>query len=356
FSDITRPTPYEVLLPPLLAELDHLPDRNIVLFCATGTHRASTREELVGILGSRVVERFRIVQNDCDDEDAHRNVGTTPSGNAVEILAEFLDCDLRIATGFIEPHFFAGMSGGGKAIVPGLASLETIKRNHSASHMDHPEVRWGVTDGNPLWEELRDAALLAGPSFILNVTLNRAKEITAVFAGDFPAAHRTGCEYVREHAMAPVNGEFDIVLTSNSGYPLDLNMYQSVKGMSAANEIVRDGGHIVVVAECWDGVPEHGGYARLLRESRSPRELLDRLRAPGFSAQDSWQAHIHASICSRATVHFYSEHLTEEQIRSGFMEPVARVEDTLRALLDAGAGSRIAVLPEGPTTIPYLRR
>ncbi|MFW6313541.1 MAG: nickel-dependent lactate racemase [Spirochaetota bacterium] len=354
FSDITRPTPYDILLPPLLDQLSHVPDRNIVLFNATGTHRENTEAELRTILGDEIFSRFRVVQNRSDDDDSHRMIGTTDSGNRVSVLGEFLDCDVKIATGFIEPHFFAGMSGGGKAIVPGLASLGTIQRNHSAAHMDDPMVGWGVTEGNPLWEELRDAALLADPSFILNVALNRDKEITAVFAGEFLEAHRVGCEYVRTHAMAGVESEFDIVITSNSGYPLDLNMYQSVKGMSAASQIVRPGGHIVIAAECWDGIPEHGQYGRLLGESESLEALLAKIRSPGFTAADMWQAQIHALICQKATVHFYSENLTDDQVRSGFMHPVSDIGDTVRALIATGSGTRIAVLPEGPTTIPFL--
>lgn len=354
FSDITRPTPYDILLPPLLDQLAHVPDGNIVLFNATGTHRENTESELRTLLGDEVLSRFRVVQNRSDDDETHRLIGTTDSGNRVSVLSEFLDSDVKIATGFIEPHFFAGMSGGGKAIVPGLASLGTIQRNHSAAHMDDPMVGWGVTDGNPLWEELRDAALLADPTFILNVALNRDKEIIAVFAGEFLEAHRVGCEYVRTHAMAGVESEFDIVITSNSGYPLDLNMYQSVKGMSAASQIVRSGGHIVIAAECWDGIPEHGQYGRLLGESDSSEALLVKIRSPGFIAADMWQAQIHALICQKATVHFYSENLTDEQVRSGFMQPVRDIAESVRALIADGAGTRIAVLPEGPTTIPFL--
>jgi nickel-dependent lactate racemase len=356
FSDITRATPYELLIPPLLKQLTALPDERITFFNATGTHRSNTREELITILGSEVVNRFRILQNDCTDTASHRFVGSTPSGNRISILSEFLDCEVKVLTGFIEPHFFAGMSGGGKAIMPGLALLETILCNHSASHMDHPQVRWGATEGNPLWEEVRDAALLAGESFILNVALNTLKEITAVFAGAFPDAHRAGCAYVREHAMAPVESEFDIVVTSNSGYPLDLNMYQAVKGMSAARQIVRRGGHIVVAADCWDGIPDHGDYGRLLTNASTPANLLETIRTPGFARQDQWQAQIHAAICEQTTVHFYSDHLTEEQITGAFMEPTHDISVTVTELVASGRGSRICVLPFGPLTIPYVAK
>ncbi len=356
FSDITRATPYDVILPAILHELRNVPDAQIVLFNATGTHRANTNDELIQILGSEAVSRFRIVQNDSTDDDTHQEVGTTPNGTPVEVLTEFFECDLKIATGFIEPHFFAGMSGGPKAIVPGLASLRTIRGNHSAAHMDDPLVQWGETDGNPLWEELLHAAQCVGRSFLVNVAMNRAKEITAVFCGDLYAAHKAGSEFVRKSAMTRVDSRFDIVVTSNSGHPLDLNMYQSVKGMSAARQVVRDGGHIVVAASCWDGVPDHGSYGSLLANASSATDLLRTIRSPGFAAQDMWQAQVHAQICEKVSVHFHSDGLSDEQIASAFMEPTHDISKTVEYLISEGAGNRICVLPEGPLTIPYVDR
>jgi len=355
FSDITRATPYEVLLPALFAEMSHVPKEQITLFNATGTHRDNTDEELDSILGPGVRGTYRIVQNFCEDNDSHRHIGTTSGGNEVYVLSEFLDCDVKILTGFIEPHFFAGYSGGGKAVMPGLASLKTVQYNHRAVHMDHPKARWGITEGNPLWEDVREAARMAEPTFLLNVALNRNKEITAVFAGDFEEAHKAGCAYVKEHAMNPVDGPYDIVITSNSGYPLDLNMYQSVKGMSAASQIVKEGGHIIIAADCWDGIPEHGKYGQLLTEAENLDDLLGRIRAPGFAMQDMWQAQIHALICKQATVHFYSDNLSDEQIRQGFMDPCRNIDTRVRDILAAlGRDARICVLPEGPQTIPYV--
>ena len=307
------------------------------------------------ILGPDVPGMYRIVQNDCDDEATHRYIGKTSSGNEIFVHSEFLDCDVKILTGFIEPHFFAGYSGGGKAIMPGMALLKTVQFNHRAAHMDHPKARWGITEGNPLWEDVREAARLAEPTFLLNVALNRDKEVTAVFAGDFEEAHKAGCAYVKEHAMSAVEEPYDIVVTSNSGYPLDLNMYQSVKGMSAASQIVKDGGVIIIAADCWDGIPAHGQYGRLLTEAESLDDLLARIRAPGFAVQDMWQAQIHALICKNAAVHFYSDNLTDEQIEGAFMTPCRDIGARVRELVkDRGKDVRICVLPEGPQTIPYV--
>lgn len=354
FSDITRATPYNVLLPAILSEISHLPPENITLYNATGTHRLNTDDELEQILGPGIVDRYRIVQNDCDDDAGHLHIGTTSGGNEIEILSDFLACDVKILTGFIEPHFFAGFSGGGKAIMPGLATLGTIQRNHNAAHMDHPAARWGVTFGNPLWEEVREAAGFVDGTFLLNVSLNRDQEVTAAFAGHYVEAHAAGCVHVKQHAMAPVDALYDVVVTSNSGYPLDLNMYQSVKGMSAALQIVKPGGHIIIAADCWDGIPSHGKYGQLLAEASSLDGLLERIRAPGFFMQDQWQAQIHALICKASTVHFYSDNLTDQQIEDSFMQPCRDIDATVHAL--AGDGARVCVLPEGPQTIPYVRR
>ncbi len=354
-NDITRPTPYNIVLPVLLDELSHVPDGQIVLFNATGTHRSNTDAELGRMLGAEIVRRFRIVQNDARDKDSHTLVGTTSSGNDIWIHGEYVKCDVRILTGFIEPHFFAGFSGGGKACMPGLARLDTVLRNHSPRNIDHPMAAWGITQGNPVWEEIREAALMVRPSFLLNVTLNRDKQITAVFAGDLEKAHEQGCSFVRKSAMVPIETPYDIVITSNSGYPLDLNLYQSVKGMSAASQIVKKGGSIIVAADCWDGIPQHGEYGKLFRGADRPQTLLDTIRLPGFQRQDMWQAQIQARVCQKADVHFYSENLSDEQIKSAWLKPARSIEATVDQLLAKyGRDASICVLPEGPQTIPYI--
>ena len=356
-NDITRATPYPLLLPALFTHLEALgADRTkITIFNATGTHRANTPDELRTMLSAAIVDAYPIVQNNSDDEPSHRHIGTTPAGNEISILRDFLDCEVKILTGFIEPHFFAGFSGGGKAIMPGLAALRPVLYNHSPRFLDHPNATWGICDGNPLWEDLRAGALLAKPTFLLNVALNRDKEITAVFAGDLDAAHQKGREYVKARAMQPVEAPFDIVVTTNSGYPLDLNLYQAVKGMSAAVRITKPGGDIVLMSECRDGVPEHGMYGRLLKEGNSVEEILNTVSAPGFHVQDVWQVFIHAKILKEANVHIYTDGLTEEDIRSAKLLPCTDVAGTVEGLVEKhGKGARICILPEGPQTIPYL--
>ena len=354
-NDITRPMPYKIILPILLRELDSVPDEQILLFNATGTHRPYTDDELTEMLGEEIFSRYRIIQNDAGDSPSHEFAGTTVSGNDIWLHKAYLDCDIRILTGFIEPHFFAGFSGGGKAVMPGLALLETILRNHAVNNIDHPKATWGVTCGNPIWEEIQQAALLAPPIFLLNLALNKDKKITAVFAGDFHKAHERGCDYVRENAMVAVEKPYDIVITSNSGYPLDINLYQSVKGMSAAARIVAGGGSIVVAAECRDGIPAHGEYGRLLCEAGSLDSLLRKIHEKDFVRQDMWQAQIHSMICQKADVYFHSRNLSDEQIKRAFLKPCSRVEDTIEELLHKyGSDASVCVLPEGPQTIPCI--
>jgi nickel-dependent lactate racemase len=355
FSDITRPAPNPLLLSAVLEVLDAVPGAEIVLFNALGTHRPNTETELRAMVGDAIFERRRIVQNDTFDPSTQVRVGVTSKGHETWLNAELMRCDLKVLTGFIEPHLFAGFSGGGKAIMPGMAGQRTVLGNHDAGMVGHPKAIWGITQGNPIFEEVREVAGQAGRLFLLNVTLNRDKAVTGVFAGDLDRAHAAGCAFVKRSAMVAVPRPFDIVVTTNSGYPLDLNLYQSVKGMRAADQIVRPGGAIIIATRCSDGIPEHGLYGQILRESASPEELLARICAPGFLEQDQWQAHIQALIQRKAAIYVRSDGLTDDQIRGALLLPCRRVEETIEGLLGTyGRGASICVMPEGPQTIPYI--
>jgi len=356
FSDITRATPYNIILPALLEELKEIPRKNIIFFCANGTHRLATHEELVNILGEEIVRNFEIIQNVADDPAAHRYVGTTVSGNEIFLNRKVLDCDLKILTGFIEPHFFAGFSGGGKALIPGMAYVKTIKYNHSISHLSGKNVTWGITSGNLLWEEIMEAAEFVPGLFLLNIALNRNKEITGVFAGDLRSAHKAGCAFVKESAMTPVSCLYDIVITSNSGYPLDLNIYQTVKGMSAAAQILKEGGSIIMAAECWDGIPAGSDYEKILSSVDGPVSLMKYVEENESKLNDTWQIYYQALIQQKADVWLYSEQLNEETIRRALLNPagdIARLTDKLAERI--GPEVKICILPEGPLTIPYLK-
>ncbi len=355
-SDITRPMPNDRVLPLLLEALGDagVRDERITLINGLGTHRPQTDEELDRMLGVDLVQHYRIVQHDAWDDANLVGVARNHAGRVVRVNRAYVEASVRILTGFVEPHFFAGFSGGPKAVLPAIADIESIMDNHGARLLSHPRTTWAVTTGNPLWEEIRDVAVTTQPTFLLNVTLNRDREITGIFAGDMLTAHRAAIDFVRARALQPVSAPYDIVVTSNSGYPLDLNLYQAVKGMSAAAQIVRPGGDIIIAAECWDGIPSHGEYGRLLREAESIDALLATIRAPGFRCHDQWEAQIQAQIQQKAHVHVYADGLTDEQLREAMVIPCRSIEDRVEELLRLNPEARIAVLPEGPQTVPYL--
>jgi len=354
FPDVTRPMPSARVLPVLLAELDTLPPERITLLNALGAHRPNTRAELTDMLGAEIVGRYRILQHDPADRDALVNLGRTRFGREIWINRAFVEAQVRILTGFIEPHFFAGFSGGPKAVMPGICGLDTILGNHGAAMIDHPGATWGETEANPVYQEMAQVAERAAPEFLVNVTLNRRREITGVFAGDWRAAHRAGCAFVRQSAMRPVDGPYDCVVTTNAGFPLDANLYQAVKGLSAAARIVRPGGTLVLAAACTEGMRGHENFYRLLHASASPEALLAEIRGRREPQRDQWQAQILAGVLGRATVHLHSG-LTEEAVRRCHLRPVEDVGAFVRAWRDRNPRGRIAVLPEGPQTIPCVQ-
>ena len=353
FTDITRATPNDRIIPWLLEHLGG-PNDNITLLNQLGTHRPNTREELETMLTREVVANYRVLNHEPENPEALVQVGTTADGTPALLNRHIVEADLRIITGFIEPHFFAGFSGGVKGIMPGCAGLETVMSNHGAKNIGDPQATFGVTEGNPLWEELRDIALKTGPSFLLNVTLNEQRDITNVFAGDIIEAHKTGCVFVKKSAMQPVERPFDIVVTTNSGYPLDLNLYQGVKGMSAGARVLKEGGTLILAAECREGVPDGSPLDDLLRSADSIEEILAMLSTPGFVRPEQWQAQIQALVQRRAEVLVCCE-LDDATLRACHLAPCADINaEVAKRLAKLGADARVAVLPQGPLTIPYL--
>ena len=355
FTDITRATPNQRIIPWLLEYLDGIvPRDNITLLNALGTHRPNTRSELERMLTPAVVTNYRVLNHESENRGAHVQVGTTRDGTPALINRHLAEADARIITGFIEPHFFAGFSGGPKGIMPGAAHLETIMSNHGSRNIGDPNAVFGVTEGNPIWEEMRDIALRVGPSFLLNVALNGQREISGVFAGDLIQAHKAGIAFVRKAAMQPVSRLFDIVVTTNSGYPLDLSLYQGVKGMSAGARIVKPGGALILVAECREGLPANSPMDELLRSVSGPGEFLALLASPGFCRPEQWQVQIQALIQCRARILVHSS-IGAEAIRAVHLTPCPDVKAAVDSgLRELGDDARVAVLPQGPLTIPYL--
>ncbi len=351
-ADITRPSPSERLVPWILQELSFVPRQQVVVINGTGSHRANSDAELRKMLGDDVVDSVRVINHNAFDPSTLKQLGRTSYGGEIWLNREYCEATVRIATGFVEPHFFAGFSGGPKAIVPGVAGIQTIMHLHNAEMIGHPRSTWGVLDGNPVQGEIREGVAMCPPHFNVNVTVDAQRRITGMFVGDVQESHLAGCAFVARTATRPVEGPFDVVVTTNSGYPLDQNLYQTVKGMSAAARIVRDGGAILAVSECGDGLPDHGNFKELLRMRPTPGALLEMIEAPDFSLYDQWQVQSQAIVQRKADVFLYSS-LDPELARGALLTPVHNVADAL-VDLRARYGERLAVLPRGPMTVPYL--
>lgn len=302
-SDHTRPVPSRDILPPMLAELrEGSPDIAVTLLVATGFHRPTTAAELEKKLGSELMRDVKITVHDCRDAEANVRIGTLPSGAPCVVDKAAVETELLIAEGFIEPHFFAGFSGGRKSVLPGVSGEETVMGNHCSAFIDHPRSRTGILDGNPMHADMLAAARMAGLAFIVNVIIDEDKRTVAAFAGDFEKAHRAGCDHLAKYcAVSPVPA--DIVITSNGGAPLDQNIYQCVKGMTAAEASCAPGGVIILCAQSADG---HGGegFYRSLRDCASPTELYARFMATPQSETlpDQWESQILARILMKHRV------------------------------------------------------
>jgi len=354
FSDITRATPNERLIPWLLENLAHVPRENIVLINQLGTHRPNTDAELEKMLGRDVVKNYRVLNHEPENPAELVQVGNMRDGKPAFLNRHVVEADLRIVTGFIEPHFFAGFSGGPKGIMPGTAALETVLSNHRADNIGHPNSTFGITTGNPLWEELREVALRVGPSFLLNVALNHKREITGVFAGDIIEAHQAGCEFVRRSAMQKVAEPFDVVITTNSGYPLDLNLYQAVKGLSAGARILKPGGTLILASECREGVPAGTPLDKLLHANPEPAKLLSKLTSSADTFPEQWQAQILAQIQLKHRVLIHSSIPAETLAELNLTSCPDISAEVGKCLNQLGPQAKVGVLPYGPVTIPYL--
>jgi nickel-dependent lactate racemase len=354
--DGTRPQPRHLMVPALLEVLEPVVglDR-IVVLVATGTHRGNTQAELEDMLGRDVLDAVRVVNHNARDDASLRWFGRLAGDVPVWLNHVWLDADVRITTGFVEPHFFAGFSGGPKLAAPGLAGLETVLALHNARRIGHPHATWGITVGNPVHDAVREIAEQTGVDFTFDVLLDRHHCIVQVFAGDLLATHALACRAAKELAMAPVPHPFDVVVTTNSGFPLDQNLYQAVKGLAAGAAVVRPGGTIICAAECRDGFPDHGSYREVLQSQPSPEALLRTIEARPHTVADQWQVQVQARIQSRARVVMCTAGLTRPQLASAHMDHTDDVTGAVRDELGRlGPDATLCVLPEGPQTIPFV--
>lgn len=352
-SDHTRPVPSKILMPRILERLRRgNPEIEITILIATGFHRLTTREELVAKFGEKIVDEEKIVVHDSSDDSSLVEAGTLPSGGKLIVNRLVMEAELVCSEGFIEPHFFAGFSGGRKSILPGVVSRTTVLANHCAEFIASPHARTGNLEGNPIHRDMLHAAQVAKLQFILNVVIDGEKRIVAAFAGDRVAAHQCGCTFLKDIARIRVP-QSDIVITSNGGYPLDQNVYQSVKGMTAAEAVCRDGGVIVMCASCADGAGGEG-FRKMLSEAKSPRELLEQIaRVPrNATVPDQWEVQILARILDRHPVIVVTTDCDHAMLNAMHLETASTLDEAIvRATAITGAGSRIAVIQDGVSVI-----
>ena len=351
-SDHTRPVPSKVLVPPMLAAIRRgNPDASITVLIATGCHRGTTKAELVEKFGAEIVENEKIVIHDCAETGAMVTIGTLPSGGELRINRVAYEADLLISEGFIEPHFFAGFSGGRKSALPGIAARETVYWNHNAEFIASPFARTGILEENPIHKDMIYAARAAKLAFICNVVINAKHEVVGAFAGDCEQAHLAGVAFLKG-LCACAREEADIVITSNNGYPLDQNIYQSVKGMTAGEATCRDGGVIIMCAACMDG---HGGesFMKTISQNLPAKEILAQIEATPKkdTVPDQWESQILARILSRFHVVLITE-ADPTLVSAMKMHPASSLQQALQIAENLlGYQGSITVIPEGISTI-----
>ncbi|MFC2038886.1 nickel-dependent lactate racemase [Chloroflexota bacterium] len=347
-TDNTRACPDDRLAPPILAELERKVSReDITIIIALGLHPPLDREALVKKLGKDIVDNYNVINHDVNDVIY---IGTTTRGTPVDMNRRVIEADFRISTGFIEPHFFAGFSGGRKSIAPGVFGVRSAYKNHGYEMIEHPKSRVGILKGNPIHEDMVEQAKMAKLNFIVNVVLNKKGEIARVVAGDPYKAHEEGCDIQKGICTGTVNHGVDITVTTNSGAPLDLDLYQTIKGVDNAAQVTRDGGIIIVASSCNEGVgPEE--FREVHMSASSPKDVIRKVkREEPLGVQ--WQNQILARTQLKNDIYVISD-LEDKIIRDMMMEPFATIEQALEKAFEVmGKDARVGVIPEGPMVFP----
>jgi len=353
-SDNTRAAFNRVVVPRLLDSIGELVDTSdLRIIVASGLHRPMSDRELEEDLGRDVVEGFRVLNHVAEDEDRHLAIGRTSRGTEVLLDREYLEARLRIATGLVEPHFFAGFSGGYKSVLPGISAARTIYQNHGFDMVGHPNARAGILAGNPIHEDICEAGRMSGLRLIVNVTAWGGR-ISGVYAGDVEEAYARAVEEVGSRSRVAVDGLYDVVITSNGGYPLDRNLYQAVKGISVGESVVKEGGTIIIASECRDGIA-HEGFREIMERGDGPDDVLAYIKR-NQPLRDQWQAQILARVLSRARVVVVSDGVGRREVERMKMEKAGDLGEALEeAGVREGGGKSIAVIPDGPYAIPVLR-
>lgn len=351
--DVTRPVPNRLLLPPILRTLEDagVPRSGILILVATGLHRPNEGAELAEMVGPEVFGRYRIENHHGTEAAEHVYLGNSPRGVPIWIDRRYVEADVKITTGLIEPHFMAGFSGGRKLVCPGLAALETVRAWHSPAFLEHPRATTGILDNNPVHEENTWIARRAGCDFAMNVALDEHRRVLQVWAGDMDEVLRQGAEFVAAMATDTLPEPVDIVVTSSAGYPLDTTFYQSVKGMVAGMEIVRSGGTIILAASLSEGIGS-AEFARIFRENASLDDFMRRICQTDYFVMDQWQVEELAKVRRKARVVVVTDGLPPEVLSGLFVESAPTVEAAVSdCLCRYGPDATIAVVPKGPYVI-----
>ncbi|MCZ6679387.1 MAG: nickel-dependent lactate racemase [Candidatus Poribacteria bacterium] len=357
-SDVTRPVPNKLILPPILQTLEKcgIPREKITILIATGIHRPNEGEELEGMVGAEIMANYRIVNHFSQAPETHKSLGLTRLGTPVYIDKTYMASDLKITTALIEPHLMAGYSGGRKAICPGLASIETMKIMHGPRILEHPNASVGILQGNPFHIEATEIAQMAGVDFILNVAIDDQHRLTGVFAGDLVEAHLAGAAFVEKQATVTLPEPVDAVVVSSAGYPLDTTFYQAIKGMLTAVEIVKPNGSIILVAECSLGIGSKP-FTKLILDTQNLTQFIHDIYDPANFVIDQWQLEELARAAKKAEIYCYAEGIPYQQLKNLFVHPIRTPEEGIQRVLSKhGPHAKIAAIPEGPYVLAKIAK
>lgn len=356
-SDITRPVPNATILPPILRALEEegIAREDITILVGTGLHRPNEGDELVQLVGAEIAHSYCIVNHKAREKETLTYLGETSGGAPIWIDTLYVEADLKIATSLIEPHLMAGYSGGRKAICPGLMGVETMRVLHGPRLLSHANASEGIIEGNPFHRQALEVAQRAGVDFTLNVAMNERRQVTGIFAGDLEKAHAEGVDFVERQNGATLSEPVDLVITSSAGLPLDLTFYQAVKGLTATLPIVAEGGSVLIVARCDEGIggPE---FTELLLNTESVEQFTRQLEDPNFFVIDQWQLQELCKVMRKAKVMMYSEGIEGADRERVLVDMVSSVEEGIeRVLAERGPQARIAVIPKGPYVLTRLQ-
>jgi len=356
-SDATRPVPSHIILEALINELNQygITDKQILILIATGLHRQSREEELDRILGTKLRGRLKVVDHVATDKNTLEYLGQSSDNIPIYINKHFYESDLKILTGYVEPHFFFGFSGGRKSLVTGIVGEETIQGNHSAENVASPYSRFGIYKENPMHKNSVEISKKVGVDFIVNVCINENHKVTQVTSGDFEQAHEFLVNSQLNHVFRQISEPYDIVICGNGGYPLDLNLYQAVKSMAIGEMAVKSNGTIISVNELSDGVG-HDNFKDLIFSGKTPKKIYEQILNKEINVPDQWEIQILARILMKADI-FVVSILSKEEIGNIGLKYAKSVEKAIElALTKHGKNARILFLPNGPQVLPLLKK